>query len=157
VPPASSEELASANPAIVPANTPLSANGWLYDFPFPRYATYISGNWGALQPRQGRTVIVLIRLVNNTGQTQVLPSDFFVLKDAQGRVYEPQPQASTIYLNMYGGQGVAADLSMEDPVPADGLTRSMPLIFDVASDASDLVFFARANTGQGWLVLQNVR
>jgi hypothetical protein len=141
----------------VPANTPLESNGWRYDFVNPQYATFIVGNFGPLQPQQGRTVVVLVQVANIEGQPEALPQSYFVLKDAQGRVYEPQPQASTMYLSMFGGRGVAADLSQEDPIPSDGLTRSMPLVFDVPADASDLVLFARSNPGQGWLVLQSVQ
>jgi outer membrane biosynthesis protein TonB len=152
------QDVSNANPAVVPANTPLESNGWLYDFAQPEYANYFIGNFGQLQTQQGRTVVVLVRAVNRTGQAQPLPADFFVLKDAQGRIYEAQPQASTAYLTLFGrGPAGAADLSHEEPVPADGLTRSIPLIFDVPPDATDLVLFARSNPDQGWLVLQNVQ
>jgi hypothetical protein len=152
------QDVSGANPAVVPANTPLESNGWLYDFAQPEYANYFVGNFGQLQTQQGRTVVVLVRVVNRTGQAQPLPPDFFVIKDAQGRIYEPQPQASTAYLTLFGrGPAGAADLSHEEPVPADGLTRSVPLIFDVPPDATDLVLFARSNPDQGWLVLQDVQ
>jgi hypothetical protein len=150
--------VSGANPAVVPANTPLESNGWLYDFAQPEYANYFIGNFGQLQTQQGRTVVVLVRVVNRTGQAQPLPPDFFVLKDAQGRIYEPQPQASTAYLTLFGrGPAGAADLSHEEAIPADGLTRSLPLIFDVPPDATDLVLFARSNPDQGWLILQDVQ
>jgi hypothetical protein len=141
----------------VPPNTPLEANGWLYDFNNPAYATYVPGTWGGLQPQQGRTVIVLVFVVNRTGQPQPIPADFFVLKDAQGRVYYPQPEASSIYINQAGGRGGAADLSQQDQVPADGLTRSVPLLFDVPTDATELKLFSSAKPDQGWLILQNVQ
>jgi hypothetical protein len=151
-------DVSNANPSVVPANTPLESNGWLYDFAQPEYANYFIGDFGQLQTDQGRIVIVLVRAVNRTGQAQPLPPDFFVLKDAQGRIYEPMPEASTAYINLFGrGPAGAADLSHEDQIPADGLTRSLPLIFDVAPDATDLVLFARSNPDQGWLVLQNVQ
>jgi hypothetical protein len=155
--PAAPADAASANPAVVPPNTPLQSNNWTYNFATNAYATYISGASGGLQPQQGRTVIVLIQVSNNTGQAQPVPQDFFVLKDAQGRVYEPQPAASSIYINQYGGAGIAADLSHEQPVPANDLTYSVPLVFDVPPDATDLVLFARSNPDQGWLVLQDVQ
>lgn len=150
-------DVAAADPAVVPPNTPLEANGWLYDFNNPAYATYVPGSWGGLQPQQGRTVIVLVFVVNRTGQPQAIPADFFVVKDAQGRVYYPQPEASSIYLNQAGGRGSAADLSQQDQVPADGLTRSVPLLFDVPADATGLKLFSSAKTDQGWLILQNVQ
>lgn len=147
-------DLAEANPTLVSPGTPLEKDGWQYEFSQPTYATPLIGGIGDVQP-QGRLVVVLLLVTNNTGQSQLLPADFFVLKDAQGRVYEPKPQASSAYVNLYG-RGIAADLSQEDPVPTDGLLRSIPIVFDVAPDATELVFFARSNPDQGWLVLQSV-
>jgi hypothetical protein len=140
--------VSDANPQIVSANTPLQSEGWVYDFNQPNYAAPIVGNIGSFQP-QGRFVVVLAFVVNNTGQTQAIPPDFFVLKDAQGRVYEALPEVSSAYVI----PGVNADLAHSQPVPADGLTRSVALIFDVAPDANDLTFFARSNPQQGWVVL----
>lgn len=154
--PAPAGDLGTANPAVVPANTPLEANGWLYDFNSPGFATYIVGNIGTVPSLQGRYVVVLTFVANRSGQTQALPYDFFVLKDAQGRLYSPNPQASTAYVNLYGGRGVAADVSHEDAIPADGLTRSVPILFDVPAGATDLVFFSRYKLDQGWLVLQGL-
>jgi hypothetical protein len=143
---------AEANPAIVPANTPLESQGWLYDFNQPTYAAPIIGPIGGFQPNNGRFVVVLAFAVNNTGQEQAIPGDFFVLKDAQGRVWEARPDVSSAYVI----PGVNADLAHTQPLPPDGLTRSVALIFDVAPDATNLVFFARSNPGQGWQVLQSV-
>lgn len=140
-----------ANPAIVPANTPLESNGWLYDFNQPTYATSVVGELGQFQP-QGRFAVVLVFVANRTGQAQALPDDFFVLKDAQGRVYTPRPEVSPAYVI----PGVNADLSQQQEIPADGLTRSVALVFDVAPDATNLVFFARSNPSQGWQVLPRV-
>jgi hypothetical protein len=151
----STTDPAAANPAIVPANTPLESNGWLYDFNRPGFATFVVGSLGDVQP-QGRFVVVLTFVVNRTGQPQSIPADFFVLKDAQGRVYNTVPEASSAYINQYG-RGFAADLSQEEQIPPDGLTRSVPLVFDVSPDATDMIFFARSNPDQGWLVLQDVQ
>lgn len=145
-------DLSQANPAVVPANTPLSADGWLYDFNQPTYAAPIIGNLGAFTPNNGRFVVVLAFVVNNTGNPQSIPANFFVLKDAQGRVWEARPEVSEAYVI----PGVNADLAQTGEIPPDGLTRSVAIIFDVAPDATDLVFFARSNPGQGWLVLQSV-
>jgi len=70
-------------------------------------------------------------------------------------VYEARPELSTGYINQFG-RGIAADLSQEDQVPSDGLQRSVPIVFDVEPDATELKFFARSNPDQGWLVLQDV-
>jgi hypothetical protein len=145
-------DVTNANPVIVSANTPLQSEGWLYDFNQPTYAAPIIGSLGQYQPTNGRFAVVLIFAVNNTGTAQNIPANFFVLKDAQGRVWEARPEVADAYVI----PGVNADLSQTQQIPPDGLTRSVALIFDVAPDATNLVFFARSNPTQGWLVLPNV-
>jgi len=145
-------DVSQANPVIVPANTLLQSEGWIYDFNQPTYAAPIIGNLGPYQPNNGRFVVVLIFAVNSTGGGQAISPDFFVLKDAQGRVWSTRPEVSDAYVI----PGVNADSSQTQEIPADGLTRSVALIFDVAPDATNLVFFARSNPAQGWLVLPNV-
>ncbi len=141
-----------ANPDLVSPGTELVSNGWAYDFNQPTYAAPIIGTLGGVTPNNGRFVVVLAFVRNNTGQDQPVPLDFFVLKDAQGRVWTPRLDASDAYVI----RGVNADLSHSEPVPADGFVRSVALLFDVAPDATDLVFFARSNPSQGWLVLRRV-
>lgn len=140
-----------AAPALVAPNTPLESNGWSYNFSQPNYATSIIGALNGIQP-QGRFVVVLMLVSNTTGQSQTIPADFFVLKDGQGRVYNSLPNVSTAYVI----PGVNADLSQEQPVPPDGFTYSIALLFDVAPDATNLVFFARSKPDQGWQVLSAV-
>ena len=145
-------DVSKANPAIVNANTPLQSGGWLYDFNQPTYAASIIGNLGQHSPKNGRFVVVLAFAVNNTGTAQAIPGNFFVLKDAQGRVWESRPEVSTAYVV----PDVNADLAQTSPLPPDGITRSIAVVFDVAPDATDLVFFARSNPLQGWIVLRSV-
>ena len=152
-PPASAgPDPATANPAIVAANSPQESNGWLYDFNQPSFATAINGGLGAVQP-QGRFAVVLAFVANRTGTSQALPADFFVLKDAQGRVYTPNVAGSNAYVQ----RGINADLGVQDALPAAGLTRSVALVFDVQPDATNLVFFARSKPDQGWQVLTSVQ
>ncbi|NTV63971.1 MAG: hypothetical protein HGA65_10605, partial [Oscillochloris sp.] len=145
-------DVSTASPALVSANTPLESAGWIYDFNQPTYAAPIIGPLGQYQPTNGRFVVVLVFAVNNTGTTQTIPTEFFVLKDAQGRVWNARPEVSDAYVI----PNVNADLSQTQALSSDGLTRSVALIFDVAPDATNLVFFARSNPAQGWLVLPNV-
>jgi hypothetical protein len=144
-------QIAAAQPALVAPGTPLSANGWQYDFNQPNYAVQLGGLNG-IQP-QGRLVMVLVFIANNTGSPQAIPADLFVLKDAQGRVYHANPAASSAYVQ----RGINADLSHEDQIPSDGLIRSVPIVFDVQPDATDLTFLSRGNTSQGWVVLSGVQ
>jgi hypothetical protein len=141
----------AAIPAIVQPNTPLNSNGWTYNFSQPNYSTSIIGALNGNQP-QGRFVVVLLLVNNGSGQPQTIPADFFVLKDSQGRVYNTLPNISSAYVI----PGVNADLSQEQPIPADGGNYSVALLFDVAPDATNLVFFARSKPDQGWQVLSAV-
>lgn len=143
---------ALANPTLVNPGTELTSDGWAYDFNQPTYAAPIIGPLNGITPNNGRFVVVLAFVRNTTGQDQPVPLDFFVLKDAQGRVWTPRLDASDAYVI----RGINADLSHSDPVPADGFVRSVAILFDVAPDATDLVFFARSNPNQGWLVLRRV-
>jgi hypothetical protein len=151
------EQLASANPALVSPGQPIQTAGgaWTFNFPTASYANTFSGPIGGIEPT-GRFVVVLITVNNNSGQPQSIPANFFVLKDAQGRVYGARPDVSTAYVNTFG-RGLAADLSMEDQIAADGLTRSVPLMFDVAPDATGLVLFAADNPSQGYTVLERLQ
>ncbi|MEF3275676.1 MAG: hypothetical protein K6356_15005 [Chloroflexus sp.] len=143
---------AQANPALVSPGTELTSNGWGYDFNRPTYAAPIIGPLNGVTPNNGRFVVVLAFVRNTTGQDQAVPLDFFVLKDAQGRVWTPRLDASDAYVI----RGVNADRSHSEPIPADGFVYSVAILFDVAPDATDLVFFARSNPDQGWLVLRRV-
>ncbi len=162
-PEAAPTEAAPAAPApaggitIIPANNPLESNGWLYDFNQNicggnACATPWRANIGSFQAK-GRFVIILVMVVNNTGQEQVLPADFMVLKDAQNRTYNALPQVSNAYVT----PGINADRSHEQPIPANGIATSVALVFDVSLDATDLVLYAPSNASQGWAVLPNVQ
>jgi hypothetical protein len=156
-PAAPAPDLSAANPAPVAPGTPLESAGgtWTFNFPTASYANTFVGPIGGIAPT-GRFVVVLTTVNNNSGQPQSIPAGFFVLKDAQGRIYEARPDVSTAYVDTFG-RGLAADLSMADEIPADGLTRSVPLMFDVAPDATNLVLFAADNPGQGYQVLSQLQ
>lgn len=144
---------ASANPNLqaVPIGAQLEANGWAYTYPSANYAVVLGkqiGNFTA----QGAYVHVLMVVSNNSGTSQPLPASFFALKDAQGNVYNAQPQVSSALVQ----RGINADVGMEDAVPANGLPTSVYLVFDVTSGAQNLTLFAAGKNDQGWLVLSAV-
>lgn len=145
-------DLAGANPQPIPPNTPLESQGWLYDFQNPMFAVALGGNIGHFRP-QGRYVHVLLMAANRTGVNQPLPPNFVVLKDAQGRVYLPLAAESSAYLR----RGINGDVSQGEIIPANGITHSIVLIFDVAKDATNLMLFSPSRPDQGWLVLQRVQ
>jgi hypothetical protein len=117
----------------------------------PQDAVMLDGSIGSLQP-SGRFVLALIA-VGNDGQAPArLPADLFALVDGAGNRYAPLPQISTAYLNTYG-RGQHGDLSMEDPIPADGGNKSVPLIFDVPSSARPLYLLV-GDSSVGWQIVQ---
>jgi hypothetical protein len=91
--------------------------------------------------------------VGNRGDAAgTIPDGFFVLKDAQGRVYDFNRAASVEYFVAAGGAGVAADIGADAQVPNNDVLTSVPLLFDVPPDATNLVLLSRNNLNQGFLI-----
>lgn len=137
-----------AQPAPVAVGTNLEADGWTFTYPNQNYAVVLGPRVSSFTA-QGTFVHVLMFVANNSGTNQALPGDFFVLKDAQGRVYQARPDVSSAAVQ----RGVNADIGHEDQVPANGLTTSVYLVFDVTPGATNLVLFARNKTDQGFQVI----
>lgn len=142
-------DVVQASPAIVAPGSLLESASWLYTLSQPDYAAPLGWPVGPYTPKHGQFILVLLSVVNNTGQAQPLPPGFMVLKDAQGRVWEARPEVSDAYVV----PGVNADLGQGQAVPSDGLSRNVALVFDASLDAQGLVLFARGNPGQGWQIL----
>jgi hypothetical protein len=146
-------DLATANPKLIESQVNLEAAGWTYTTPcFSSVCAVALGPTVGSFTADGNYVVVLVLVANNTGKDQPLPPDFFVLKDAEGRVYRPLPKVSSAYVQ----RGVNADIGMEDAVPANGLPTSLPLVFDVDRGATNLVVFASGKRDRGWRVFDNV-
>lgn len=141
-----------AQPAPVAIGTILQADGWNYTYPNQLYAVALGPRVGNFTAEQGTFLHVLVFIANNTGTNQPLPRDFFVLKDAQGRVYQARPEVSSVAVR----PGFNADVGHETPIPANGLTTSVYLVFDVAPGATDLMLFARNKPDQGFIVIGRV-
>lgn len=152
-PPAQPLPAASANPnlQVVPVGTTLEANGWAYTYPDPNFVLIVGKQAGGATA-QGTYVHVLALVTNNTGTSQPLPAGFFALKDAQGNVYQAQPQVSSALVQ----RGINADVGMEDAIPANGVQTSVYLVFDVPPGAQNLTLFAAGKNDQGWQVLSAV-
>ncbi|HEU5014455.1 MAG TPA: hypothetical protein VFT66_18165 [Roseiflexaceae bacterium] len=152
--PPATGNLGSANPQPVPVGESIQAGDWSYTFPgfcLGSCATVVGKQIGSFTA-QGNYVVALVLVSNNTGTAQPIPQNFFVVKDAQGNVYTPQPQVSSAYLI----RGVNADRSQEDAVPAGATNTSLPLVFDIPSGASNLMLFSSANPSQGFQILNSV-
>jgi len=136
---------ANQNAQPVSVGTQLAANGWTYTYPDASFVLVLGKQVGSLTA-QGTYLHVLAWVANNTGAAQPLPAGFFALKDAQGNVYVGQPQVSSAAVQ----RGVNADVSMEDPIPANGALTSVYLVFDVPPGAQGLFLFAAGKNDQGW-------
>lgn len=141
-----------AQPAPVAIGTILEADGWNFTYPNQLFALPLGRQVGNFTAEKGTFLHVLVFVANNTGTAQPLPRDFFVLKDAQGQVYQARPEVSSVAVR----PGVNADVGHEAPIPANGLTTSVYLVFDVMPGATDLMLFARNKPDQGFIVIGRV-
>jgi hypothetical protein len=155
-PPATLGPVAGANPLRIPPNAVISANNWNYTYPGTNVCAFgcalVIGNRVGNFTAQGTFVHVLVFVQNNTGTTQPLPADFFVLRDAQGRIHEARPDVAGA-----DWRPGSADVAHSMAVPANGATTSVYMVFDVPTDATDLVLFSRYFIDQGWPVLASAR
>jgi len=110
---------------------------WQVTLNRPEYAMVISQTVGYLPP-QGQWILVLPAIGNTATVSRVLPLELFALSDAQGRWYQPHPQASANYLAVYG-RGKRGDLALGETLPSGGGMFSVPILFDLPSDASGLL------------------
>ncbi|NCC34551.1 MAG: hypothetical protein EOM24_21425 [Chloroflexia bacterium] len=132
----------------LPLGSILDHDGWSATLLRPDYAVVLDGSLGDLAPN-GRFVLAVVAVSNNSPETRILPPTFFALRDDQGRTYSPVPQASTIYLTLYQ-RGQHGDLALEEPLePASGM-RSIPILFDVPLEASGLRLTTPSSGGAGW-------
>jgi hypothetical protein len=135
---------------LLPMGTPIDYDGWTAVLVRPDDAVPLDGAIGDLQPN-GRFVLAVVAVSNNSATPRVIPPDLFLLLDSSGRSYSPVPGASTTYLALYE-RAQRGDLALEDSFePVLGL-RSVPLIFDVAPDASGLRLTVNGAGPAGWPV-----
>lgn len=145
-------DVATANPAVVGNDQVLTAGAW--EFGYTGIRNFATGSYGGATPSRGQYEIVLLTVRNNSGAPAQIPDGFFVLKDAQGRVYDFNRAASVDYINRFGGTGPggAGDYAADTQIGPGAPLGSVPLLFDIAPDATNLVLFSRENTSQGFLV-----
>ncbi len=150
-------DVATANPAIVGNDQILRVGD--FEYGFSGRTNVATGSYGGSPPARGRYVIVLMTVRNVGAAPAQIPDGFFVIKDAQGRVSDFNRAASVDYINRFGGTGPrgAGDYAAHAQLPPGALLGSMPVLFDVATDATDLVVFSRDNPAQGFLVRQSAR
>ncbi len=143
-----------ATPSPVPAPTVLAPgslveqSGWYATLLRPEHAQVFSESLGDI-PANGRFALAVLAVGNTEPEPRRIPADLFHLIDNQGRLYRPIEGASTAYLATYG-RGEHGDLALEDAIPAGGSMFSVPLIFDVARDATGLVLTVGQGYESGW-------
>ncbi|PDV98638.1 hypothetical protein [Candidatus Chloroploca asiatica] len=146
--PMASPEPSPTTMTELPLGSILDHDGWSATLLRPDYAVVLDGSLGDLAPN-GRFVLAVVAVSNNSPETRILPPTFFALRDDQERTYSPVPQASTIYLTLYQ-RGQHGDLALEEPLePASGM-RSIPILFDVPLEASGLRLTTPSSGGAGW-------
>lgn len=134
----------------LPMGTPIDHDGWTAVLVRPDYALPLDGAIGDLRPN-GRFLLTVVAVSNNSATPRVIPPDMFLLVDAQGRSYPPVPGASTAYLALFE-RAQRGDLALEDTFePVVGL-RSVPIIFDVPPDAGGLRLTINGAGPAGWPV-----
>jgi len=150
--PAPATDVATANPAIVGNDQIITAGNW--QFGYTGLSNIATGSYGGSLPARGNYLIVLLT-VRNTGEAPTqIPDGFFVVKDASGQVYDFNRAASVDYINRFGGTGPrgAGDYAADAQLPPNAPLGSIPLLFDIDPNATNLVIFSRDNTSQGFLV-----
>lgn len=141
---------ASPTPVTLPLGTVVDYDGWSFTLLRPDHALTLDGTLGDLRP-SGRFVLTVVALSNNRPEPRRVPPTFFVLQDDAGRTYQPVPGASTLYLALYE-RARYGDLALEDPFDPKSGMRSVPILFDVPSDARGLRLIAPGAGGAGWPV-----
>ncbi|HYF61752.1 MAG TPA: tetratricopeptide repeat protein [Herpetosiphonaceae bacterium] len=144
--------LGGIQPNILPADgfSPVTVDNWFFNF--GGITTIADGNAIGVQP-QGRWLLVGVLMFDGSLEGRTIPGDLMVLKDAQGRVYRANADASEAYLNTYPG---SFNINLKQPAPVN-FNFSVPLLFDVSPDATDLVLFSPLATDQGYAVRPNAQ
>lgn len=137
----------------LPVGNVVQHDGWQATLLRPDYARTIDGAVGDVRP-DGRFVLTLLAVSNATDTPRRIPLDLFVLTDAQGRSYTPDPVASVSYLVVYPA-GQWGDLAIDDEVPPGAGLYTMPLLFDIPLDATNLLLTMGQRADAGWLILDH--
>lgn len=116
VPPVSGgTDVSAANPAIVPNSQRIIAGSWDFvaDYGYGLLRSVGTGTYGGVAPSRGQWLALTIAAANTGPQPATIPDGFFVLKDAQNRVYDFNRAASVDWLNQFG-RGYVADTGAAD-------------------------------------------
>lgn len=129
----------------------MNIDGWFFNYAGGNLIA--DGNAINLQP-QGRWVAVRLLMADTFGG-RTIPADLVVLKDAQGRVYRANLDASEAVTNVYPDFVNRGFPYINQKQTAPGGNFTIALVFDVAPDATDLVLFSPQYLDQGYYVRGN--
>ena len=145
-------DVSAANPATLASNTRITAGDWNFvlNYGFGILSNTSTNSFGGVAPSRGQWLAITLATFKPGGTPASIPDGFFVLKDAQNRVYDFNRAASIDWVNQRG-RGIVADATVDDSFDAS-LSKSFVLLFDVPPDATNLVLFSRDNLNQGYVV-----
>jgi hypothetical protein len=98
---------------------------------------------------RGVYVITLVQASNQGATGRELGGDFFVCRDAQGRLYEMDTSASLEYHQTFNTDA----WHLEEISPS--ATGTIPVVFDVSPDASGVVLLASGTTEPATLLVED--
>jgi hypothetical protein len=138
------------NPTPLSVGTILEEDGWYIKFVRSTDTQVLTGAVGLLQPRE-RFVLVLLAVANKAPIARPIPADMLFITDATGNRYTPVDGVSRTYLEVYG-RGVHGDVAYGEFIPGGGGMYSVPVVFDIPSDASGLLLTTGRQEPEGWLI-----
>ncbi len=138
------------DPTPLSVGTILEEDGWYIKFVRPTDTQVLTGAVGLLQPRE-RFVLVLLAVANKAPIDRHIPADMLFITDATGNRYTPVEGGSRSYLEVYG-RGVHGDIAYGEFIPGGGGMYSVPVVFDIPSDASELLLTTDRQEPEGWLI-----
>jgi hypothetical protein len=134
------------------AGTLLEYNDWYATLLRLDYVQLLNDSLNGV-PARGRFALTVLAVSNAADEPRRIPRDLFSIVDNDGRVYRPIEGASSAYLENYQ-RGEHGDLALEDQIPPGGAMFSVPIIFDVAPDATELILTMGPDAETGWRILQ---
>lgn len=124
-----------------PASTPLSFNetllfaDWSYQVSESSVISQVGENVA-----RGSFVAALVQITNNSPTAREVGSEFFLARDAQGRTYQMDSEASLEYYQNYG----ISNWHLDEISPSGNAV--IPVVFDVSPDATEVTMFASGTT-----------
>ncbi|WP_322814131.1 tetratricopeptide repeat-containing protein [Chloroflexus sp.] len=121
------------SPSPVPSTNPfgqfVAYDGWQIGLLRPDDVVVVDDALGLLES-DGRLLIALIAVNNESSRERTLPAGLFSIEDDTGQRHYPLPGASLRYLDRFG-RGLYGDLALEDQFTAQSGLRSVPLLFEL--------------------------